>query len=264
MNKDLRNTLIWLVFATLMLTTAVWQAQVAAAKEDQASHQTPPPPLKTRHAIRPATAILPPDPVAEYIARREKLMTDQEIGWVLNDFRYAGLDLGIRTASPGEYLKQRNAQHRWYRDALAEGLKLTPEQTKQAAGKIRPLFEQAKSEFLKSIAAAPKPVQVNGGWYQITSADTIRPLITAETWLLNPDYSPENLCSLTPEQMKLLIGTPPVFDPQETTASSATSSMGMDMAKLRKMHPAEFKIFILQHPEAIAWIQGQLDSNGNQ
>lgn len=244
-----------------MLTTAVWQAQVAAAKDAQVSHKTPPPPEKTRHAVRPAPANLSVDPVADYIARSEKGMTDQEIGWALEDFRYAGLDLGIRVASPEDYFKQRNAQHRWYCDAIAKGLILTPAQTKQAAGKIGPLFEQAKTEFLKSIEAAPKPFQANGRWYQITNADMIRPLITAETWLRNPDYSPENLCSLTPEQMRLLTGTPSVFDPRKLTDLSATSSTGMDMTMLHKMHPAEFKIFILQHPETVAWIQSQLDSN---
>lgn len=264
MNKDLRNTVIWLVFAMAMVCVGFWQAQIAVAKEAQARNKTLPPPLKTRHAIRPAPANLVIDPVADYIARCEKGMTDQEIGWIVEDFRNAGLGLGIRTASPEEYFKQRNAQHQWYRDALTEGLILTPDQAKQAASKIGALFEQAKAEFLTSIEAAPKPFQTNGRWYQVTNADMIRPLINAETWLQNPDYSPESLCSLTPEQIRLLTGTTPFFDPRKLTDTSATSSTGIDMAKLRKMHPAEFKIFILQHPEMITWIQNQLDSNNNQ
>ncbi|MEO5714894.1 MAG: hypothetical protein ABIT37_15555 [Luteolibacter sp.] len=198
MNKDLRNTSIWLVFATLMLTTAIWQAQVAAAKDAQASHKTPPPPAKTRHAVRQPSSVLSGDSVTNYGNRIKKGLTDQDIGWIVEDFKNAGLDLGIRVATSEEYLAQRKAQDRWYHDALVEAWSLTPEQAAQVTAKLAELFEQAKADFLQALAASPNSFGLNGKKFQIISAGPIHQLIDANLRFQtdNTTFLPWNLCSL--------------------------------------------------------------------
>ncbi len=190
--------MIWLVFATLMLTTAIWQAQVAAAKDAQASHKTPPPPAKTRHAIRPTPAVFSGDAVTHYANRIKKGITDQEIGWIVEDFKNAGLDLGIRVATSEEYLTQRKAQDLWYHDALVEAWSLTPEQSAQVTAKLAELFEQAKADFLQALAASPNSFKQNGKNFQIISAGPIHQLITANL-RFQPEsttFLPWNLCTL--------------------------------------------------------------------
>ncbi|RYY82107.1 MAG: hypothetical protein EOO24_40960, partial [Comamonadaceae bacterium] len=47
----------WTLVATILMGAAIWQAQVTTLKEAAAKHAPPPPPLKTRHAIRPPAPV---------------------------------------------------------------------------------------------------------------------------------------------------------------------------------------------------------------
>ena len=116
----------------------------------------------------------------DYATRKKQGLTDREIGWIVEDFQNAGLDLGIRAAPQEEYLAQRRAQDRWYRDALVEAWSLTPEQSAQVTAKLAELYDQAKADFIEALAAGPQPVEINGQWYIITSAEPIHRLIDAK------------------------------------------------------------------------------------
>jgi hypothetical protein len=57
-------------------------------------------------------------------------MTDQEIGWILEDFRNAGLDIiPPEDSSDIALIDFHRCQNRWYRDALTDGFRLSPAQS---------------------------------------------------------------------------------------------------------------------------------------
>ncbi|MEO7098366.1 MAG: hypothetical protein ABI162_03310 [Luteolibacter sp.] len=202
MNKDLRNTLVWMVFATAIVGIAFWQAQITMAKEIAAKNKVLPSPAKTRHAIRPAPATFTGDPAADYIERCEKGLTDQEIDWIIEDFENAGLDRYYQNLKedPKGLIAFRAAQQRWYHDILVDGLRLTPDQSARVQNRLSELFVTAQSQFqrdLDNYASAP-------------DRDTKNPdpifghLAAPYSWLINhPDFQPWNLCTLTPDQEKI-------------------------------------------------------------
>jgi hypothetical protein len=147
MRQDLKNTLIWMVCATLITGLAIWQAQVAVTQDRRADQVALPPPVKTRHAERSPNLSVSGDVVANYQARQEKGLSDREIGWILEDFKAARLDLGYRMATREEYLAQRQAQDRWYRDAFVEGWNLSEPQAAQVSLKLTDLYDSAKADF---------------------------------------------------------------------------------------------------------------------
>ena len=156
MNKDLRNTLVWMVFATAIVGIAFWQAQITLAKEIAAKNKVLPPPPKTRHAVRPAAATFTGDPVADYLDRCKKGLTDQEIGWIIEDFQNAGLAFyHFNETAPDPFIiAYRAAQIRWYHDLLVDGFRLSPEQSAQASVKLRQLHEKDTAEFQQARYAA--------------------------------------------------------------------------------------------------------------
>lgn len=130
MHKEIRNTLAYIVVATFVMITAVWQAQVSAKRDLEARHRALPPPSKTKRADRPVPQPFTGDVVADYVARCEKGMTDQEIGWILEDFKNAGLDILPAEGSPDtDLISFHKRQNRWYRDSLADGLRLSTAQS---------------------------------------------------------------------------------------------------------------------------------------
>jgi len=178
------------------------------------------PPAKTRHSQRVEPAAPTVDALADYKARSEKGMTDQQIGWILEDFQNAGLEppARITMVSVEDSVKLRAAQQRWYRDTLVVGLRLTPEQSAQVTAKLALLLESANEEYhawlLKISRDAngfvPEPLlTVNWG----------DPFVHANRWLDSEgmkQYGPAKLCELRPEQLEILRQPEP-----EVTAESA-------------------------------------------
>ncbi len=211
-HQEIRNTVAWILLATLLMVAALWQAQVSAARELEARHKTLPPPLKTRHALRPPPAVFTGDPVADYIARCEKGLTDREIGWIIEDFKNGGLDLDWRslTVAIEQVLQHRLAQHRWYHDALVDGLRLDADQSTQVASKLQELFEKENQTFLTERKYRSGPSNV---WRDLSkpfypdARDLIADLSISMTGVpdipLVTPYLPWKLCQLTPEQEKL-------------------------------------------------------------
>ena len=192
----------WFIISGLIVFTAVRQIQVAAADKLR-SHQPLPPPAKTRHALRPVVLPWSGDPVADYVTRCAKGLTDREIGWVLEDFRNAGLDQFAFTEATAdqELFAYRAAQNRWYLDALIDGLRLNREQSDQVAKSLIEQLEKLKAAFKRNR-------EEDGTGKRPAFASSRIDLILSPFWLMGaedheiPDYStflPWDLCPLTPE-----------------------------------------------------------------
>jgi hypothetical protein len=280
----------------VVTSIALWQAQVAVAKEQKARHATLPPPQKTRHAIRPITQPTSEDPIAKYSSRLTNGLTDREIGWIVEDFKTAGLDLGVRVATQEEYLAQRRAQDRWYHDALVEAWSLTPEQSTQVKAKLAELFDQAKSDFIQALAGGPQPFKHNGQWFTVTGTEPIHRLLDANLRIQDSvgRYLPSNLCAMNipadkprkidlkitgipeqdyksvtfPEPIQIATAEPnmitvdlvlPKPTPQAKAASTTQTAPERDMlTSLRKLHPAQLKILLLIDPDKAKTIETAL------
>ena len=267
MTKNLKLTLAWFTLAFLVTLVAIWQAQATVAREVTARTQLPPPPTKTRHAVRPTPAAAP---ALDYTTRKNRGLTNQEIGWIVEDFQNAGLDLGIRAAPEEEYLAQRQAQDRWYRDALVEAWSLTPEQSAHATAKLAELYDKAKASFIDDLAAGPKPIEVDGKWYRITSAEPIHRLIDVNRRLQdhNSPFLPRNLFefpgkseeSSDPFTVELLLPRSTPSPEQEKVEVAPPPADGI-LQRIRKLHPAELKLQLLITPENLKEIQVALEAN---
>lgn len=216
MHRDLRNTMIWLVLATSMVILAFWQAQLAVTKEAQAALRTPPPPSKTCHAVRATLAKLPVDPVADYIARCTKGTSDQKIGWIIRDFRTAGLDIDLLGPESGklsreslihrqdEFFVRRATEQRWYRDALVDGLNLSTEQSTQVTLKLNERLDRAKADFIEASNSSLRVHQVNGKWTADDFTKSVRDLIDPLSWAFkNEGFQAWELTHLTPTQEEI-------------------------------------------------------------
>jgi hypothetical protein len=294
MNKNLQLTIAWFILASLLTATALWQAQVAVAREISASQKTLPHPLKTRHADRAAISSAP---IADYATRLQKGLTDREIGWILDDFQTAGLERGLRVATQEEYLAQRRAQDRWYHDALVEAWSLTPEQSTQVTEKLAELYDQAKADFIETLAAGPQPVKVNDQWLIVTSSEPIHRLIDANRRFQDAKgrFLPWNLCKMAPEldpvhagkkidiqatdvpedalfakPIQIAPAAPNLFtvdqllpkaavQPEEIPIQVAPAENEI-LPPLRKLHPAQLKLLLLISPDKVKEIRQALDA----
>lgn len=243
MNKDLRNTFVWFLLATLLVMAAFWQAQMVVIREARARQTLLPPPLKTKRAIRPGPDAFPEDPHDRFVARLATGTSERELGWMVEDFKNAGLDLGLRAATIEEFLAQRKSQHRWYLDALAEGLSLSRDQERQASIKLGESFQQASEEFRKEIEANAKPVETDGKRYAIVGTEPIHRLISPARWLENDAFAPARLSELNPSQRKLLEGDAPDF-----SIHGSPNTGPNVISNLRKWHPAQARLALLREP----------------
>jgi hypothetical protein len=218
MHQEIKATVIWLLLAFFLTFAGFWQAKVVVAQDTHSQHRQLPPPVKTKLATRPPPAGFTGDVGADNIARCEKGMTDQEIEWVLEDFRNAGLDIDLLgpnqvhltrdelTGRQKEFLNRRAVQYRWYHSALIDGLRLSPEQSTHTSRKLSELFDLAKARFDEAFNA-PLNGQAPDGeddWNTIAAQHPVEELITSTSWL-NEGVAimPWNLCSLSPDQEKL-------------------------------------------------------------
>lgn len=262
MNKNLQLTIAWFALAFLVTLGAVWQAQVTVAREVIARNQLPPPPVKTRRAVRHAAQEAP---AVDYATRKKQGLTDQEIGWIVEDFQTAGLDLGIRAAPQKDYLAQRQAQDRWYRDALVEAWSLNSEQAAQVDANLSELYDQAKADFIEALAAGPQPFEVNGQWYVVTSSEPMHRLIDANRRLDNATspFMPWKLgkFSLEPDTFPNPIRVDFLLPQPEGEGIQVASAQDEGLLpQLRKLHPAEIKLLLLVAPEKSKEIQAALEA----
>lgn len=255
MQQDIRNTLLWMACATAVLILAIWQAQVAVKADHLAREVSLPPPLKIRHAERTQVQTETGNPIANYQSRQEMGLSDREIRWIIDDFRTVGLDQGIRTETREEYLNQRQAQDRWYRDTLIEGWSLDAAQAAEVTSKLANLFDRAKADFIETLNAGPRPFQVDGKWFNLTGTEPIYQLVEFSRRIASPESPtlPWRLCKLPVEDL------PKIEFPQPTPLAQSRSLLPLTKANategpidsldtIRKMHPAQLKLLLLISP----------------
>ena len=203
MNKHHKLLIAWFLISGLIVFTAVRQIQVAVASDVQA-HKPLPPPTKTRHAIRPAVLPWSGDPVADYVARCGKGMTDKEIGWILEDFRSAVLDQFPFTDSATDELlvTYLAAQHRWYHAALVDGLRLSHEQSFQTAKTLAELFKDAETDFYRRPKSGNADTATVPG-FENAVPDPWRFSIYGGLTAAEMSMWPWNLCQLSASQERL-------------------------------------------------------------
>lgn len=133
------------------------------------------------------------DPIGTYIESSKRGMTDQEIRWMLEDFKQVG---NMPTSgSIEEYRSYRERQNDWYLTALTEALSLTPEQKRYIRESLKESLDQAEEQFKALVNEAA----ARGGpnWIEIEV------YLEAAHWLSQSQFAPWNLCDLTESQSKL-------------------------------------------------------------
>ena len=218
--------------------------------------------MKTRYHDRAPVVPWSGDVTEDFAARAAEGLEDREIGWIVEDFQTAGLDLGVRGAPQEEFIEQRRAQHRWYLSALADGLRLSPEQTTAAAGRLDELAEEAEADFLKSLEGAGGKFEHEGKSYQIIGSHVISRHVSASEWLTG-DFMPWEISGLTKEQEQLtakdqMDSTPPaeaIFPLLESQQISADAAI---LETARMLHPAQLKMLLLLKPETAGKLEAAL------
>jgi len=148
---------------------------------------------------RPIGKVLPStDPIAAYLERAKRGMTDQEIRWMIEDFQAAGLDEVDRSLKG----TLRAKQQLWYLEALTEALQLSPEQKNQARARMDELLRKDMEAFEQGIGGV---TEVREPTEAIPDESPIAPYADATTWLLKDAYAPWNLCDLSEEQSQLTL-----------------------------------------------------------
>lgn len=254
-------TFAWFVVAFLCIAASILQIQISLAKERAEKNKALPPPAKTRHFLREGiSAKSAPD----YATRRKQGLSDREIGWIIEDFQFAGLDQGIRTATPEDYLKQRKQQDRWYRDLMAEAWALSPAQTTAMTAKLDELFKQAEVEFTKQLAEASAPIEQNGKWYRIVSSQPIHRLIDFKSRLPDlpkPDGAESEIPQGVPDNLEIINSFMPlVSDP----LAMKLPTEGSKHPFFQTLHPAQFKLYLLLDPTLAEEIQKELNATPTQ
>jgi hypothetical protein len=196
---------VWLMLAFVLSLAGVWMAARTTTGPRTAKTLGPPVlPTKVSNRKPQEAQAGPVDVVENYIARCKKGMTEQEVRWIIEDFQKAGLAQGVRSAAAEEFIHQRKAQHAWYLDLLADGLRLDPEQRRTASGKLAGLLEEAVADFQKSLSEqASEPIEQDDQQLQLLGGEEIRKFIDAGQWLTDERYAPWELCDLTEAQLQV-------------------------------------------------------------
>jgi hypothetical protein len=210
---------VWLMLALLLALGGVWLAFLVVTGGGVKKASGPPllPTKVSDRTPREEQATEPVDVVDDYIARCMKGMTEQEVRWVIEDFQNAGLDQGLSSASAEGFIRLRKAQHAWYLDLLADGLRLDSEQRRMAKEKLAGLLEEAEAGFEKDLSEqASEPIEQNGRRVQVVDGAVISRLIDSKQWLTDEGYAPWELCELTEEQKRVTYLGYLIYYPEES------------------------------------------------
>lgn len=254
--KNLYLTITWMILASLLTLGAFWQAQIAITRDAEARHRLPPPPLKTRHAVRVAEMPWSGDVVADYIARCGKGMTDQEIRWIVEDFQNAGLEQGhpweetnypadtVSPPSPAELESleiHAAAQQRWYRRTLVDGFRLSPEQSAQLNRSLTELRKKSQTEFIDILVHGfpPDPKRREGERDE-------RWLSWSSFYFYRPEARPWKLCMFTSQQEKLTYK--PYYDIRDDPKGDGRHDPSLPDMRLLSSAPPGL-LFLLSSPD---------------
>lgn len=186
-----------LITACVLSGLAIWQVvhvSNGSAPLVQLTANAKPGPTKLRSDGREPrrNAHQSTDPIAAYLARAKRGMSDQEVRWMIEDFRALGLM--PTSGSIEESRAYRELLNRWYLTALTEALSLTPEQRRKVQTSLAVLLDQAMDQFKIGMASE------QGTIYPELVID---PNFEATRWLRRPELAPWNLCRLTEAQSHL-------------------------------------------------------------
>ena len=162
------------------------------------------------------------DPIAAYLDRAKRGMTDQEIRWMIEDFQVAGLDQEDHSLKGSLRAKQQL----WYLEALTEALQLSPQQREQAKERMDALLAEDLAAFEMGIAG----VGANAQMARVSDILPVAPMAGAEVWLMKDAYAPWNLCDLTKEQDQL---TMHLWRDTERKSALKNESTDSDSAQVR-------------------------------
>jgi len=195
-----RRVSITLIAACVLASLGVWQiVHVSNGGEPifqiVTKAKTAPTKLHSDGRVPIGRVLQSTDPIAAYLDRSKRGMTDQEILWMIEDFEAAGLD------EEEHSLKGilRAKQQLWYLEALTEGLQLSPEQRAQAKAKMDALLAADVETFETGVSG----LGTNSGLTRIDDAMPIAPMAESFVWLMKDAYAPWNLCELSKEQDQL-------------------------------------------------------------
>lgn len=291
----------WLFAGVTLVGLAGWQiAQITVGEQGLLNPPKPKlPPTKLRSAGRVAGALpqVSSDPVAAYVDRAKRGMTEQEIRWMIEDYQHLGVNrpgaLNGLTPNPNP----RPRQQYWYLLALTEGLNLNAGQKAEARTKMGSLLRADQEAFEKGIAGVGSLADKND---RITDDLAVAPTSPAEVWLAKDAYQPWNLSTLTAAQEKLTLkawrdspapsaSLPTIQDPATdnliefpSPGTAATRSfqylsgsrffpltpdqaklsghLGDALAQARLSHPAQLRMALLLEPALAPGLLHQLDS----
>lgn len=174
------TTMLWMLLGVAVLGLAFWQARVTVEREKKQALALPAPPTHTHSAGRASWE--PVNVIADFEAQAKKGMTDEQILFIIQDFKDAGL------ASPPDKVSHEyeKTQHRWYHRILKHWLNLSRDQSNEAARSLSDLLSKPSSDDL-----SVDPFQIGFFYYGDSRIGQIT------------EYQPWKLCALTPEQSAL-------------------------------------------------------------
>lgn len=135
--------MFWWFAGLFLLGLAGWEAvQLNSGGRKAFAGALLPPPLRSRSGERPVLVreTQTGDPVANYLARAKRGMTQQEVRWMLEDFEAAGLNRDDDELDFSKAQAHRKKLEEWYLAALSEGLSFTPAQKSEVKAKMDALF----------------------------------------------------------------------------------------------------------------------------
>lgn len=156
MKPSSHRRVFWSFAGLFLLAFAGWEAvQLNSGGRKTFAGAHLPPPLRSRSGERPLLVREKEtgDPVANYLARAKRGMSEQEVRWMLEDFEAAGLnrpkDQLPDIAAAKAHRKKLEA---WYLAALSEGLSLTSGQKEEMQARLDVRFgsDLQRLEELKS------------------------------------------------------------------------------------------------------------------
>lgn len=244
MSKSLPYSIAWIAFAIAAAAAFIWPTPLRLSGITDA----PAAPVKTRHSIRTFDATV--EALGDYRARCQKGLTVREVGWIVADFRSAGLDQVPDLTSPAACVERRWKQQRWYRGALIDGLRLGREQSSQLAANLAKNLDQAAARLNPN-----------------SSPESMRPWVSPSEWLSDDavEYQPWNLCTLTAEQEQI---------PQRMPSCDSVAAISSPFSSFQPIHiqravptapfPSANRLFPLTRQQRIASQPNPLDTRTDQ
>lgn len=314
---------VWMMLALILSLGGVWLA-MRVASGAVAAHAAAGPAKPGKASERKPLGET--DVVEDYTARCQKGMTARQVRWIVEDFQKEGLDdgpgsfraiiemilepLDIAGADEQELeelsiddetaaklktlgLELASRQQRWYAGALADGLRLSPEQKLELKASGRQLVKDCEDDFLKingavtvTVAETEEPEteteepeasyiseRVLDG---LTGTDLLFPrtgLLEPSYWLKQPGSAASERIDLTPGQLEIVhpekgsdVGVPErLRNLQQVLPLVAGQKFPADESDIlglaEAMHPAQLKVLLLLDPEAAAELTSALEES---